>query len=150
MSLYKTIRTHHHFRMTFGVLNVGELIVMLFYTSIGFLGYLQYGEDTEGTITSSLPASPLYDAVQLVYAVVVLGTYPIILYVPIQVLWNIIKQKVGPILNGNEWNGVKSQGGARLMIIELVFRALLVVATCMLYTSPINSSTKPEFLSFFL
>lgn len=132
MSLYKTIRTHHHFRMTFGVLNVGELIVMLFYTSIGFLGYLQYGEDTEGTITSSLPASPLYDAVQLVYAVVVLGTYPIILYVPIQVLWNIIKQKVGPILNGNEWNGVKSQGGARLMIIELVFRALLVVATYLL------------------
>ena len=44
MSLYKAIKKQRHFQMPFGVLNVGEVLIMIFYTGVGFLGYLQYGD----------------------------------------------------------------------------------------------------------
>lgn len=72
----------------------------------------------------------MYDAVQLSYAVVVLGTYPILLYVPIQVLWGIIKHKIGPRCGGGNKHDKGKSGGARLLIAELAFRASLVLVTC--------------------
>lgn len=130
MSLYKAIRKPRQFRMPLGVLNVGAIIIMFFYSGVGFLGYLQYGDKTEGTITGSLPSTPLYDAVQLSYAIVVLGTYPVLLYVPIQVLWGIIKKKIGPRLSGT--HDRKLQGGFKLLVAELAFRAGLVLITYIL------------------
>lgn len=131
MSLYKAIKKQKQFRMPFGVLNVGELAIMIGYTAVGFFGYLQYGDLTEGTITASLPAAPLYDVVQLSYAVVVLGTYPILLYVPIQVLWGILKRKIAPRLRSSgEDPKQTTSGGKRLLVAELAFRTALVILTC--------------------
>lgn len=134
MSLYKAIKKQRQFRMPLGVLNVGELAIMVAYTGVGFFGYLQYGELTEGTITASLPAEPMYDAVQLSYAVVVLGTYPILLYVPIQVLWGILKRKLAPRLQSSSSGDLAKHpvpaGGKRLLVAELAFRTALVVVTC--------------------
>lgn len=141
MSLYKASKKQRHFQMPLGVLNVGEALIMIFYSGIGFLGYLQYGEHTEDTITGSLPSTPLYDVVQLSYAVVVLGTYPILLYVPIQVLWHIIRRKIGPHLGGDgdktlsksqqqQKQQNKHQDCWKLLIVELAFRTVLVLVTC--------------------
>ena len=131
MSLYKAIKKQRHFQMPFGVLNVGEVLIMFFYTGVGFFGYLQYGDQTEGTITASLPSTPLNDAVQLSYAIVVLGTYPILLYVPIQVLWGILKRKIAPkCLGVPPGHSGRKSGGAKLLIAELAFRAGLVLVTC--------------------
>ncbi|KAH9402589.1 hypothetical protein TYRP_016119 [Tyrophagus putrescentiae] len=136
MSLYKAIKKQRQFRMPLGVLNVGELAIMVAYTGVGFFGYLQYGELTEGTITASLPAEPMYDAVQLSYAVVVLGTYPILLYVPIQVLWGILKRKLAPRLRSSSSGDLAKHpvpaGGKRLLVAELAFRTALVVVTYLL------------------
>jgi len=38
-----------------GVLNTGMVIVAALYTSVGFFGYLKYGENVQGSITLNLP-----------------------------------------------------------------------------------------------
>lgn len=42
-----------------GVLNTGMVIVTILYTSIGFFGYLCFGNNVKGSITLNLPASDL-------------------------------------------------------------------------------------------
>jgi Transmembrane amino acid transporter protein. len=38
-----------------GVLNTGMVIVAALYTSVGFFGFLKYGEKVQGSITLNLP-----------------------------------------------------------------------------------------------
>lgn len=38
-----------------GVLNSAMVMVVPFYTAIGFLGYLRFGDTTEGSIILNLP-----------------------------------------------------------------------------------------------
>jgi proton-coupled amino acid transporter len=43
------------FNSPFGVLNVGNVIVTLLLLIVGFIGYLKYGEEVEGSLTLNLP-----------------------------------------------------------------------------------------------
>lgn len=38
-----------------GVLNVGMTVVTILYISVGFLGYLKYGDAVKGSITLNIP-----------------------------------------------------------------------------------------------
>lgn len=42
-----------------GVLNTGMVIVAALYTSVGFFGYLKYGDHVKGSITLNLPPNDL-------------------------------------------------------------------------------------------
>jgi proton-coupled amino acid transporter len=42
-----------------GVLNTGMVIVAALYTSVGFFGYLKYGEKVQGSITLNLPPNDM-------------------------------------------------------------------------------------------
>lgn len=42
-----------------GVLNIAMTVVVTLYSSIGFFGYLRYGEGTEATITKNLPSEEM-------------------------------------------------------------------------------------------
>ena len=42
----------------FGVLSCGMGVITLIYASCGFLGYLTYGKEAEGSITLNLPDEP--------------------------------------------------------------------------------------------
>ncbi|KAH9414840.1 hypothetical protein DERP_012430 [Dermatophagoides pteronyssinus] len=48
------------FAKPFGVLNMAILFVIILYSSVGFLGYLKYGDNVGASITFSLPNEPLY------------------------------------------------------------------------------------------
>jgi len=39
----------------FGLLNVGMVMIILFYALVGFVGYLKFGEGVLGSITLNLP-----------------------------------------------------------------------------------------------
>jgi len=43
------------FTKPFGVLNVGMTIVTCLLLVMGFLGYLKYGDEVEGSLTLNLP-----------------------------------------------------------------------------------------------
>lgn len=47
------------FNAPLGVLNVGNLIVTFLLLIVGFVGYLKYGEDVEGSLTLNLPDGEL-------------------------------------------------------------------------------------------
>ena len=134
MSLYRAIRDPRQFHKPLGVLNVGLVIIIVIYFSIGYFGYVQYGGKIQGTITVNLPSQPLYDAVQMLYAAAVLLTYPIILYVPIQALWPHLRLRVAEWLNVTtisvEHKSGEGRDRVKIIATELAFRSGLVLITC--------------------
>lgn len=124
MSLFKTINSPRQFCSPLGVLNVGLFIITAFYFSLGFLGYTSFGEDVDASITLS---DRIYDAVKLIYAIAVLFTYPIILYVPIQVVWPMIKNRY-LLSQTNDTSTTIHK--IKILIADLAFRSLLVTLTC--------------------
>lgn len=54
MPLENEMKTPKSFVNLFGVLNVGMVSIIVLYLGMGFLGYIAYGEDVEGSITLSL------------------------------------------------------------------------------------------------
>jgi len=120
MPLYRAMKEKKNFNKLFGVLNASILILILLYCAAGFLGYLSYGDDVEASVTLSLPEGPLYSSVKLMYAIAVIFTYPIILYVPIEMLWPNIKSKLREL----------KKSDTTIEAASYLFRALLVTFTC--------------------
>ncbi|XP_026809394.1 proton-coupled amino acid transporter-like protein CG1139 isoform X1 [Rhopalosiphum maidis] len=76
-----------------GVLNTGMVIVTCLYTSIGFFGYLRYGEAVKlGSITLNLPAEDLLaQSVRAAMAFSIFLSYGLQFYVPIGIVWPALK-----------------------------------------------------------
>jgi len=108
------------FASPFGVLNVGMIIVACFYFMIGFFGYVKYGDSVKGSITLNLPKETLYETVRLIFALAIFLSFPLQLYVPIQILWPKIKQML------QQRKGKKTT----INIMELLFRTFLVTICC--------------------
>lgn len=59
MPLENNMKNPNHFIGCPGVLNFGMAFVVILYTTVGFLGFLKYGENTQGSITLNLPVEDL-------------------------------------------------------------------------------------------
>lgn len=55
LPLENNMHSPQDFGGLFGVLNTGMVIVACLYTSVGFFGYLKYGDLVKGSITLNLP-----------------------------------------------------------------------------------------------
>lgn len=55
LPLHNNMRTTRHFRGWNGVLNTGMILIGCLYFTLGFYGYLKYGENTYPSITMNLP-----------------------------------------------------------------------------------------------
>jgi len=138
MPLYRSMKSRQNFAKTFGVINVAIVVVIALYTSVGFLGesfvqhlvllinliwtlgYLKYGDSVEASITLSLPNEPLYESVQLMYAIAITFSYPLQLYVAIHLIWPFIEKKLQESKTTN----------ITICISDYLFRAFLVTITC--------------------
>ncbi|XP_058816422.1 proton-coupled amino acid transporter-like protein pathetic [Topomyia yanbarensis] len=88
MSLENNMKTPQNFIGCPGVLNFGMATVVVLYTSVGFLGYLKYGDETKGSITLNLPVEDfLAQAVKIMIAVAIFFTYSLQFYVPMEIIW---------------------------------------------------------------
>uniref|UniRef100_A0A1B6IWY6 Amino acid transporter transmembrane domain-containing protein n=1 Tax=Homalodisca liturata TaxID=320908 RepID=A0A1B6IWY6_9HEMI len=97
LPLQTEMKNPEKFSTPLGVLNVGNLIVTILLLSIGFIGYLKYGEAVEGSLTLNLPyESILSQCVKIAIAIGMLLTYPIMFYVPNAVVWSVIVKRWGP------------------------------------------------------
>ena len=45
---------------TFGIVNIGLTLITIFYFAMAFFGYLQFGQESLGSITLNLPHDSLY------------------------------------------------------------------------------------------
>lgn len=59
LPLENNMETPQDFSGLTGVLNTGMVIVAALYTSVGFFGYLKYGDKVAGSITLNLPSGDL-------------------------------------------------------------------------------------------
>lgn len=57
LPIESTMRNPKHFLGCFGVLNISTSLMVILYCSMGFFGYLRYGEDTAATITLNISSS---------------------------------------------------------------------------------------------
>ncbi|CAG2170115.1 unnamed protein product [Oppiella nova] len=115
MPLYRTMANPKAFaRPIVGVVDLVNIIIISLNFLLGLLGYLKYGDDVGASVTLSLPNEPIFQSVQLMYAFAVLMTYPITMYVPIEMLWpqinnKLVDKKMSPLtpwrFTGNKFTG---------------------------------------------
>ncbi|CAG9138118.1 hypothetical protein JYU34_000479 [Plutella xylostella] len=121
LPLKNEMRNPEVFQKPFGVLNVGMVIVGCIFITVGFLGYLQWGDDVAGSLTLNLePGQIVSKLVQVAIALAMLLTYPLQFYVPVDITW--------PSL-------MKRFGGSNPVAMELFYRVLLVLLTFILAES---------------
>ncbi|CAD7012211.1 proton-coupled amino acid transporter-like protein pathetic [Ceratitis capitata] len=100
-----------------GVLNVSMVIVVVLYATLGFFGYVRYGNGVKGSITLNLEKGDAWaDTAKILMAVAILFTYGLQFYVPNEILWKKISHKF------NEKNH---------NIVQILLRAgIIVVSGC--------------------
>jgi len=91
MPVANNMKYPHHFLGCPSVLNVTMSIVVCLYAMMGVFGYLAYGDDAQASITLNLPTEPLGQAVKILIAAAVLFTYGLQLFVPLEIIWNSIR-----------------------------------------------------------
>ena len=55
MPLENSMTHPDHFISKLGILNIAMAIVVVLYALIGFLGYVRFGGEVEGSVTLNLP-----------------------------------------------------------------------------------------------
>ncbi|XP_025207537.1 proton-coupled amino acid transporter-like protein pathetic [Melanaphis sacchari] len=78
-----------------GVLNAAMTLVVFLYSIAGFLGYLRFGNDTEGSITLNLPNDLFAEAVKMMVTLSILFSYGLQFCVPSEIVW----ARLGPWLH---------------------------------------------------
>ncbi|VDO19786.1 unnamed protein product [Heligmosomoides polygyrus] len=83
-----------HFITKNGVLNTSCLLVLVLYMTVGFFGYLRFGDDIMDTLTLNLPQTNFYQAIKIMFVACILVSYPLQFYVPMERVEKWIKRKV--------------------------------------------------------
>ncbi|CAG9865447.1 unnamed protein product [Phyllotreta striolata] len=79
-----------------GVLNLGMLVVVTFFATMGSFGYYAFGDETAATITQNLPSNEiLAQVVQAAISSAVFFTFMLQFYVPTDIVW----RKIEPLVS---------------------------------------------------
>lgn len=93
LPLRNKMRNPESFTTPFGVLNVTTAIITVLFIFTGFIGYLRWGENVEGSITLNLDSNDvLSQVVKIVAATGVFMGYPIQFFILIKIIWVPLKQ----------------------------------------------------------
>ncbi|XP_073996618.1 proton-coupled amino acid transporter-like protein pathetic isoform X2 [Rhodnius prolixus] len=117
LPIENSMKTPEHFLGCPGVLNIAMSVVVVLYGCVGFLGYVKFGEETEGSITLNLPQTVLAEVVKVLVALSILFTYGLQFSVPSEIMWKLI----GPKISENRQNI-----GYYLMRGVMIFGTVLV------------------------
>ncbi|XP_049829768.1 proton-coupled amino acid transporter-like protein CG1139 [Schistocerca gregaria] len=89
LPLEDSMKTPKRFREPLGVLNIAMVLVVSLFTVTGFLGYMKYGDQTQGSITLSLPnKEKLAQSAKLMLAIAIFVSHSLQNYVNIEIVWN--------------------------------------------------------------
>lgn len=96
MPLENNMRDPRRFPGCPGVLGFGFTITTVLYTTVGFFGYLKYGDSTQGAITLNLPVEEgLAQSVKIMMSVAIFFTYFLQFYVPFEIIMKAIERRWG-------------------------------------------------------
>nr|CAD2151583.1 unnamed protein product [Meloidogyne enterolobii] len=72
----------------FGILSSGIFLATLVYSSIGFFGYVAYGDKIKGSITQNLPQHQIsFTLVKMAICISVLASFLLQMYVIVEIVW---------------------------------------------------------------
>ncbi|CAH2062920.1 unnamed protein product, partial [Iphiclides podalirius] len=117
-----TMEKPQHFLGCPGVLNITMSIVILLYMTMGFLGYIRYGDEAAGSITLNLPTKEIPALMAKCFIIVaIFFTYTLQFYVPMEIVWR----------NTNQYVSKKYHNYAQ-SIMRAAFAVLTVIAAATL------------------
>ncbi|KOX75035.1 Proton-coupled amino acid transporter 4 [Melipona quadrifasciata] len=94
MPVENSMRNPQHFLGCPSVLNISMSVVVSLYAVIGVFGYLKYGEAVQGSITLNIPLAEIPgQLVKLLIALAVLFTYGLQLFVPLDIVLKVVKER---------------------------------------------------------
>ncbi|XP_055843055.1 neutral amino acid uniporter 4 [Episyrphus balteatus] len=104
------------FNSRFGVLNITLVLITALFVFTGFVGYLKWGEDVQGSLTLNLDVTDWKSqVVKIVAALGVFFGYPLQFYILIQIVWPGMQES----MNCNK----------RPLMGELFFRTIMILLT---------------------
>lgn len=116
LPLENKMKTPQNFGGFNGVLNTAMMLVVLLYAAVGFFGYLEFGNEVQGSITLNLPNDDvLAQTVKITMAVAVYLSYPLQMYVVYEIMAPVVRRRF--------------EGERKKIIAEYVCRSLLVLLT---------------------
>ncbi|XP_029047256.2 proton-coupled amino acid transporter 2-like isoform X2 [Osmia bicornis bicornis] len=119
LPLKNEMKKPSNFNKSFGVLNVGMVIVGAMFVAMGFISYLKYGDAVAGSVTLNLESTEvLPQCIKVAISLSILLTYALQFYVPIAIIWPKIVNQFGPF----QWP----------VIAETVFRSAVCFLTFIL------------------
>ncbi|CAH0703678.1 unnamed protein product [Spodoptera exigua] len=118
LPLENEMKTPRDFVGKFGVLNCSMISIIVLYVGMGLFGYLQYGDESEGSITLNLPSGQevLANVVQCLLAFAIFITHGLACYVAIDILWN-------------EYIGIRLLNSKHRFLWEYFIRTTIVLMT---------------------
>ncbi|KAG8240467.1 hypothetical protein J437_LFUL010805 [Ladona fulva] len=123
MPIENNMKTPQNFTGCFRVLNTGMVIITSLFAAVGYFGYLRYGDKTLGSISLNVPdTEPLGQASKLMLGLAMTFTYPLQMYVAVQMTWPELARKRG-------WTDLRWRG---FFQPEHVYRYVLVIFTAIL------------------
>lgn len=122
MPLKNEMRNPKDFSRPLGVMNVGAVLTGVLLVSVGFIGYLKFGDAVKGSLTLNLDDSVLSHVLMVGLCLAIMGTYPLQAYVPVDILWPPLSRRLGG----------SGPCGRHPVLAELGFRSCLVIFTFLL------------------
>lgn len=124
------------FTHRFGVLNVTMLFITAIFIFTGFVSYMRWGEDVEGSITLNLEVEKVMSqVVKIVAALGVFFGYPIQFFVMMKIIWPPVKRGYGCA----QKYPITLQVILRFFMVMLTFGVALVVPNLSLFISLIGA-----------
>ncbi|XP_050101092.1 proton-coupled amino acid transporter-like protein CG1139 [Anopheles aquasalis] len=122
LPLQNEMRRPQDFGRTFGVLNIGMVFIVTLFTVFGFVGYVRWGDEVQGSMTLNLPDNEaLAEGVKMMIATGVLLGFALQFFVAIMILWPIVENR-----------SLTAQ--QHPVVCEMFFRILVVLMTFLIAT----------------
>uniref|UniRef100_A0A8D8SD52 Proton-coupled amino acid transporter 4 n=1 Tax=Cacopsylla melanoneura TaxID=428564 RepID=A0A8D8SD52_9HEMI len=151
VSLENNMKTPADYRKPFGVFNIGMVFITCLYGFTGLVGYCKYGNATQGSVTLNLPKESILPVlVKLAFAFVILFTYPLQCFMPIDILWrNYVRIHVHKSSN-KKW-AYNSMLRIALVVFPVLISSLipildLLISTVGAFTLPTVGITFPAIM----
>ncbi|XP_054268247.1 proton-coupled amino acid transporter-like protein pathetic [Macrosteles quadrilineatus] len=94
LPIENAMKNPKHFLGITGILNRAMIIVVFLSLTVGFFGYVKFGDLVEGSITLNLPETCLAQTVKILVALAILCTYGLQIMAAAQVVWKAMESHV--------------------------------------------------------
>jgi proton-coupled amino acid transporter len=95
MPVENSMQKPQHFLGCPGVLNTAMGVVIFLYATIGFFGYVRFGEIVKGSITLNLPEGDVWgDVAKILMALAIFFTFGLQYYVPMEIFWAKVSHRI--------------------------------------------------------